>query len=173
MAGSRIFGAHFIALGIVLSSGLSIAASPSAVHCTLNAAANRSYDEKLKWVGPIPKWGQAPDTSAAFDIVTGAEATSERVLFSGFIFSQLETQTPHIRMIPSRLDSKGVPMEGYERSGAVIHRSQDALFFQWAGAADEFYTAVIHFGSRKAAITSVSTGVAHSVGVTARTADCQ
>ncbi len=175
MVGRAVLSFMFMVhVGILFVPPVSLGASPSAMHCTLNAAASRRHDERSGWSGPVPRWGQRADRSIAFEIASGAEATTKAVLFSGFIFSQLETNTPHVQAIVGATDSNGQRLEGYPRQAMLIQRSSRAVFFLWEAAADEFYTAAIHFKSRKAAINGVSSGFdLYSVGASAWTADCE
>ena len=155
------------------------AQAPSVVHCTVNAHASRAFAEDIGWYGPHPKrddirasWKQ-PDTTKPFKVVVPTDDTDPfDVAYGGFIFSQLDTNRPHVRLIPLEKDSDGKPVPGYERDATVMKRTPLAIFFFWEGAPDEIYSAVLHLKSRKVAIGRTASGTLVAIGVSGTTADC-
>ena len=148
------------------------AQAPSAVHCTVNAKASRVFAEDTGWYGPIPKRDENPDASKPFDVIVGL-TDPEGLLFHEFIFSQLDTDHPHVR--PIRHKKYAALGSIYEREATVIQRTPSAVFFSWRGVLDqEVYTAVIHWKSLKAAIGRTGFSDAFlGVVVEGITADCQ
>ena len=148
------------------------AQAPSAVHCTVNAKAGRAFAEDIGWYGPIPERDENPDASKPFDVIVGL-TDPEGVLFHEFIFSQLDTDHPHVR--PIRHKKYAALGSIYEREATVIQRTPSAVFFSWRGVlAQEVYTAVIHWKSLKAAIGKTGFSDAFpGVVVEGITADCQ
>ena len=162
---------------------LSMAQTPTVVHCTVNAKASRGFAEDIGWYGPHPKrddvrnsWEQ-PDTNQPFKVVVPTDDTDPFDLpWGGFMFSQLDTDHPHVRVIPFEKDATGKPVPGYERDATVIQRAPDAIFFIWEGVpSTEVYSVALHLKSLKAAIgtTNISQSIPGMVSVSGTTADCQ
>lgn len=158
----------FLLTMIVVSSS-ALADQPSILQCVINASADRSHDSIRQWVGPLPEPGKAPDRSILFEISKGGTE-------SGFIFADLDTETPRIRPVMSWKNKEtNAPEVGAEKKARVFRRTDRAIFFSWEFAPDEFYTAVLHLSSRKAAISQISTcrGSLCDVDIKAMTADCR
>jgi len=155
----------------------SMAQTPTVVHCTVNAKASRGFAEDIGWYGPHPErddvrdsWEQ-PDASKPFQVNV---MPSEVIFFSQYIFSQLDTEHPHVRAIfnPDLTPPDGEPRRGYEREATVIRRTPFAIFFFWEGAPVTIYSVVLHLDSLKAAIGGTSSGALVTIGVSGITADC-
>ena len=159
------------------------AQTPSSIHCTVNAQTSRSFADDIGWFGSHPdrsrtsegqKWDK-PDPQDPFQVevfIPTTQTALPHALFAEYIFSQLDTDTPHIRLIPFSTNS------GYERNARVIQRTSDplAIHFVWEGVPNkEFYTVALNLKSFKAAIgrTNVSNIIPGGVGVAAITADCR
>lgn len=155
--------------GTFLIAADTVTAQPSILQCAINASADRSHDSEHEWVGPLPEYGKAPDRSVPFLIARGGTE-------SGFIFSNLQSDNPTIRPIMAwREKGSDKPVLGAEKKGTVFRRAERAVFVQWEFGPNEFYTAVLHLPSKKAAISQISTCRAGlcDVGIKAITADCQ
>lgn len=145
------------------------AQTPTVVQCIVNAYAGRAFTERIGgWHGPLPELGGQPDPDEPFEVLVDDIAD---VTFDGYMFSQLDTDRPHVR--PLHKDSKGNPIPGYERDATVIQRTPEAIFFLWHSTSDEFYSAVLDVKNLKAAIGRTSSSVLGIIGVSVSTADCQ
>lgn len=169
-----------LTISLVLMTGILKAQTPTVIQCTVNAKASRSFADDIGWYGPLPDRDgvqfRQPDKAQPFRVVVPNEETDiNDILFDGFIFSQLDTQNPHVRLVPFEKDSTGKPVPGYERDATVIQRTPDALFFVWEGVpAREVYTVVLHLKSLKAAIGRTSfSEIFPGVSIGGMTADCQ
>jgi hypothetical protein len=92
------------------------------------------------------------------------------------MFANLDKETPSVRPIMGWKNKETGTLEiGAESEARVFRRAEGAIFFMLEFAPNEFYTAVLHLRSRKAAVSRVDTcrwGLC-DVGVQAITADCQ
>jgi len=174
-----------IAICLFLLMGPTLTAqTPSSIHCTMNAKAYRGYSDDMGWHGPHPdllkttpqgyKWDK-PDPKKPFDVFIPTTQTDlpalQPTFVAEYIFSQLDTDTPHVRLIPFNKDHSG-----YERNARVIQRTSDplAIHFVWEGAPKEFYTVALNLKSFKAGIGRIHVGKRFGgVGVAAITADCR
>ena len=156
-------------------TGTSLAQTPSVVHCTVNARATRAFAEDIGWYGPLPDIDslgrKPPDASKPFQLFV---APSEEIFFSEYIFSELDTEQPHVRAIPHPgILSDGQPLRGNEREATVIKRTSSAIYFIWEGAPGEMHSVVLHLESLKVAIGRTSSGPLVAIGVSGFTADCR
>ena len=158
------------------------AQTPTVVHCTVNAEAGRAFAEDIGWYGPLPERDEKPDASKPFQVDV---KPSEEIFYAEYIFSQLDTEHPHVKAIfnpewyrlPSgkiaTISDSGKPSRSHEREATVIMRTPFALYFFWEGAQQEIHSAVLDFQSLKAAIGRTFSGTLVTIGVSGATADCQ
>ena len=153
------------------------AQTPTVVNCIVNAHVSRAFAEDIGWYGPHPDrtrdgtgW-EEPDPNKPFDVLVDDDIADRAS--GGFIFSRLDTDRPHVKLLTLLKDSQGKPIPGYERDATVIQRTREAIFFFWNTTGDEIYSVVLDVKNLKAAIGRTSSSVLGIIGVSGSTADCQ
>lgn len=143
---------------------------PTILTCTVNAHADRNFGFREKaWMGPIPPFGKAPDSSRPFNIAT--KAGQNNVVFRDKIFSGLNTPKPMIRSVTPPIG--GIEQEAFEAEGTVLSRTSDAVFIFWRNPfGNKVWVAAIDLSNRKATLSLLSQGVT-SLDVGVETLDCR
>lgn len=143
---------------------------PTILTCTVNAHADRNFGFREKaWMGPIPPFDKAPDSSRPFKIAT--KAGQNDVVFRDKIFSGLNTPKPMIRSVTPSIE--GIEQEAFEAEGTVLSRTSDAVFIFWRNPfGNKVWVAAIDLTNRKATLSLLSQGVT-SLNVEAETLDCR
>jgi hypothetical protein len=168
MSPSRIFA---FSLCIVLFSSIRLESQeiPTTLTCLSNAKATRDYAfVEKRWGGE--EGGAMFGLSRMFKIQT-RDSTVANAFYSlrDKVFSGLDTDRPIVRSITRYTD--GVD-KGEEFPGAVLMRTEDAVFLMWTNRVNKIWLATVDLTHRRAILTQVFQG-ATSVGGEIETLDCR
>ena len=168
MSPSRIFA---FSLCIVLFSSIRLESqeTPTTLTCLSNAKATRDYAfVEKRWEGE--EGNTMFGLSRMFKIQTrDSKVANAFYSLRDKVFSGLDTDRPIVRSITRYTD--GVD-KGEEFLGAVLMRTEDAVFLMWTNRSNKIWLATVDLTHHRATLTQVFQG-ATSVGGEIETLDCR